>query len=430
MIHATCVLLLSTFVGAASLRADEAELTVVEGKYIRLATDLPPSEDFQNYVQAFDQAVPLWVEYWNRNLASVEGWRVNGYLMSDKAAFVRRGLIPASLPDFLHGYQSGDKLWVVHQPSSFYTLHLLLHEGSHSLAHRLFGGAGPPWYMEGTAEFLATHETSNGSANENDLAGLRIGVIPTSREASPYWGRIGLITDRRAEGKVPAIETVMRYGDTAHREVEPYAWSWAAAVLMEMYPEYQKPFRAAALQGRDTSPEFTRQFFQSLRKQWPVLSARWQLLCHDLDYGFDREANRVTLPDSLPLFAGSPLTMKLSVNQGWQSAPAMIRAGQSVMIEAEGRFQLRDDDAWVSEADGVTITYHRGQPLGQLVACVVPRMSTATRYLPKLDVVGIGAQGEITSVADGWLMFKVNESPNDIADNQGTLQLKLRPWTP
>jgi len=426
MIHATCVLLLSTLFGAASLRADEVELTIVEGKYIRLATDLPPSDDFQNYVQAFDQAVTLWVAYWNRDLASVDGWRVTGYLMSDKEAFVRRGLIPSSLPDFLHGYQSGDKLWVVYQPSSFYTLHLILHEGSHSLAHRLFGGAGPPWFMEGTAEFLATHETTS----EDNLAGLRIGVIPASREVSPYWGRIGLIADRRQEGKVPSIETVMRYGDTAHRDVEPYAWSWAAAVLMEMYPEYQKPFRAAALQGRDTSPEFTRQFFQSLRKQWPVLSARWQLLCHDLEYGFDRDANRVTLPDTLPLFAGSPLTMKLSANQGWQSTPAMIRAGQSVMIEAEGRFQLRRDESWVSEADGVTITYHRGQPLGKLVACVVSRMPSATRYSPKLEIVDIGAKGEITSPTDGWLMFKVNENPADIADNQGTLQLKLHPSTP
>jgi hypothetical protein len=421
MIHATCVLLLSTCFGFASLRADEARLTTVEGKYIRLATDLPPSEDFQNYVQAFDQAVPLWIKHWNRDLASAAGWRVTAYLMSDKSVFVRRGLIPSSLPDFLHGYQSGDKLWVVHQRSAFYTLHLLLHEGSHSLAHRLFGGAGPPWYMEGTAEFLATHEMTNA----NNPASLRIGMIPASREVSPYWGRIGLIADRRAEGKVPSIETVMRYGDAAHRDVEPYAWSWAAAVLMEMYPEYQKPFRAAALQGRDTSPEFTRQFFQSLRKQWPVLSARWQLLCLDLDYGFDRDANRIDLPETLPLFTGSPLAMELSVNQGWQSAPAMIRARQSVMVEAEGQFLLRDDEAWVSEADGVTITYHQGRPLGQLVACVVPRIQNATPYAPKLDVVGIGAKGKIISPADGWLIFKVNESPSDIADNQGTLQLSL-----
>ena len=395
---------------------DDAKLTVLDGKYIRLETDLPPSEDLQQYVQSFDQAVPLWVEYWNRDAASVSGWRVTAYLMSSKEAFLRRGLIPDSLPDFLHGYQSGDKLWIVNQASGFYTLHLLLHEGAHSIAHRFFGGAGPPWYMEGTAEFMATHEAGE--------AGIRIGVIPASREASPYWGRIGLIAARRSDSKIPSIETVMRYGDTAHRDVEPYAWSWAAAVLMEMYPEYRKLFHDAAPQGRDTSPQFTRNLFQSLRPQWPVLSARWQLLCEDLDYGFDREANRVTL-SLLSNFGPEPQVMSLASNRGWQSAPGMIRAGQSIRVKSEGRFQLKADPAWVSEADGVTITYERGRPLGQLLACVVPHVSPTTPSLPKLNVLAIGSENTVNASVDGWLLFRVNENPRDIADNQGTLHLTL-----
>lgn len=393
------------------------DLATIDGKYLRLITDLPASDSLRSSVAAFDEAVPLWLEYWNRDLSSVAGWRMTGYLMQDKSEFRKRDLIPDSLPDFVNGYQRGDQLWVVNQPSDYYSLHLLLHEGAHGMAQRLFGGAGPPWFMEGTAEFLATHE--------RDEAGLRLGVIPASKESSPFWGRIGLISERRSEGKLPTIESVMRYSDVAHREVEPYAWSWAAALLMEMYPEYRQRFRAAALKGRDTSAQFTRQYYQSLQHDWPVLTARWQLLCDDLEYGFDRERNRVLLDPSAP-FLRNPTSMKLMADQGWQAAPAKVRAGDHLQIDVTGQAQLRDDPAWRSGADGVTITYQRSLPLGRVVACVVPHVGSTERFLPKLQRFSVGASGELTVPQDGWLLLKINDFPGQLADNQGLLDVQIQ----
>jgi len=198
-----------------------------QGRHIRLVTDLADSDQLNRWVATFDDAVPQWARYWNRDADAVKDFRVTAYLMVDKSAFVAKGVLPRSLPDFRHGYQSGDSLWVNHQPSDYYNAHLLLHEGAHAIAAHFFGGGGPPWYSEGTAEWLSVHET----------APTRIGIIPESPESVIGWGRLELIAAGRDANRIPSIESVMRYGDTAHRDVEPYAWSWLAVALMETYPK-------------------------------------------------------------------------------------------------------------------------------------------------------------------------------------------------
>lgn len=402
-----------------TLAADTANLRIKEGRYVRLYSDIEDADDtLQTYVDSFDRAMPQWLAHWNQNTDSLDGWRVNAYLMRDRAEFERRGLIPANLPPFQNGYSQGNRIWVNEQPSEYYTLHLLLHEGCHALASQLFGGAGPPWYMEGTAEYLATHH------GEGDA--IRVAIIPASREASPYWGRIGLICDRRAEAKVPSIETVMRYGDTAHRDVEPYAWSWASAVLMEMYPEYRLAYREAATLGHDATPQFTRQLYAKLKPIWPALSARWTLLCNDMDYGFDQTASAVSLPAASQSIT-RPLAIDIAANRGWQAVPGMVKRGQRFDISCTGRFQLRDGDAWVSEPNGVTINYYRGRPLGQVIACVVGDHAQTQSTLPSLTTFEIGERAEITCPRDGWLLLKINDAPGDLANNHGTIHVNVLP---
>ncbi len=53
------------------------------------------------------------------------------------------------------------------------------------------------------------------SMSKDDAGNIQIGIIPASRQASPFWGRIGLIEDSRKRHQIPTIQTVMRYGLTA-----------------------------------------------------------------------------------------------------------------------------------------------------------------------------------------------------------------------
>lgn len=410
--------------------AAESMLTK-DGRHIRLVTDLPDSPQLNEYVAAFDAAVPQWAAYWQIAPERLQDWRLTAYLMNDKQAFIARGLLPRALPDFPNGYQAGDRIWVVNKPSVYYTRHLLLHEGTHALTWRLFGGSGPAWYMEGTAEFLGTHRWTV-DPRTGDGA-LTLASMPAERGEVPDWGRIELVTRGRQQGQVPTIETVMRYSDTAHRDVEPYAWSWLAVTLLEMYPEYRQPLRAAAQNGRDPSPQFTRAFYQQLQAQWPVLAARWRLLTHDMEYGFDTTRHRVDLSPRPTLEAGASESLTLAVTQGWQVAPFVLAAGEQVAISAEGRFTLREQpQRWESEAEGVTLEYHRGQPLGRLLACVLPLKPVTGRYLPELQVVAVGSSGQLTASEASWLLLKINEPAAELADNAGQLQLRfqLQPQVP
>ena len=418
----------------AGLRAaDESGLRQRQGRHIRLVTDLQESPQLDDWVAAFDAAVPLWSTFWTQDPDRLADWRVTAYVMTNKVDFADRGLIPAELPDFRFGYQSGNRLWVLHQPTIEYTRHLLLHEGAHGVSARLFGGGGPPWYSEGVAEFLSTNAwrvpAAAGATPNIDGGGepLRIGIIPTDPMSVAGWGRIELIAQARRDNRIPRIESVMRYGERAHRDVEPYAWSWLAVTLMEMYPEYREAFRDAAKRGGDASPQFNSKLFADLRAAWPNLSLRWWLLALDIDYGYDTARGAVAFPGKpIPIEKGS-VSFTVDATRGWQPAPFALRAGQTVSVTAQGRYTLRRPSnarAWESEADGVTIRYYQGKPLGQLVACLLPlRITDAAPNLPANPVQGIGSSGTITATSDSWLFLRVNEATGELGDNAGELSL-------
>lgn len=420
---AICIAAASPAVAQNGDSGDAGSWVTKQGRHIRLVTDLGDSDQLNRWVATFDDAVPLWASYWNRDADAVKDFHVTAYLMVDKSAFVAKGVLPRSLPDFRHGYQSGDSLWVNHQPSDYYNAHLLLHEGAHAIAAHFFGGGGPPWYSEGTAEWLSVHET----------APTRVGAVPDSPESVLGWGRLELIAAARDANRIPSIESVMRYGDTAHRDVEPYAWSWLAVTLMEMYPEYREAFRGAALGGRDTSPEFTRKLYRSLQRRWPELSARWRLLAADIDYGWQPERHRVDLPTDLPrLIGGREQRIELDVTHGWQTAPFKLMPGQTVNITAPGRFVIRrsetgdPNDDWESEATGVTLRYHRGRPIGQLVATLVSTQPAGDQpFVGVPEVTTIGAAHSLTATAESYLLLRINESSSGLADNAGTLSVGI-----
>ncbi|EMI21947.1 hypothetical protein RMSM_01124 [Rhodopirellula maiorica SM1] len=338
--------------------------------------------------------------------------------MQDKTPFLRAGLIDPRVPDFKQGYALGNSLWIVKQPSDYYTRHLLLHEGVHSLAFDQFGGAGPSWFMEGTAELLSTH---SGSA-----ATTEINQLPADRESVPYWGRLKLIRQRRDEGKIPTLETVMRYPANLNGDAERYAWCWAAAMLLSEYDEYRDVIVTAARSGRDSSSNFTRQIYQRLLPEWPAVIARWRLMCHELDYGFDWERERVDLAVDQPQWNGQPISRDIAAAKGWQSLGVRLPAGIRFKISAQGRCVIakRDKD-WQSEANGVTIEYVNGRPLGQLIACLVPLRQTSQPLCEPLEIVSVKDEIELQTTAESWLVLQINDDVAQRADNSGSYAIEL-----
>ncbi len=414
------VFLLILLVSASSVTAVAGEIIQRNGRHIDLTTDLESAAEAESLVASFDAAAGQWVKFWNLSDDTIADWKVQAFVIRDKSLFRSKGLIPNHIPEFPFGYAAGNSIWVLAQQSEYYTRHLLLHEGVHALAFYHFHGAGPTWFMEGTAELLATH-SGHGAATI-------INQIPANRTSVPYWGRFKLMKQLRAQSSVPTIESVMRYTPSLTGNVETYGWSWAAAMILSAYPDYRAAFLAAADNGPDDGPGFNRQLFHQIGQQkWPVLAARWRLMCHDLDYGFDWSREKVSLSETDPIWNGDSVQTRVAANRGWQSVGVRFSPGTSLLLQPKGQVVLATEPMpWLSQPAGITIAYHGGRPLGQLLACIVPNAADRGSKLTPLEIIPIEAETALSFDTYGWLLLRVNDAVGDLADNSGAYELTVR----
>jgi hypothetical protein len=412
------ILMVVALLGGLSASADDS-LRRLKGQFLQLTTDLESQVEAQRLVDSFDAAVPQWIGFWNLAEADLTGFRVDAFVMRDKSRFEREGLIPANVPDFPFGYAMGQQLWVHAQPSEYYTRHLTLHEGVHCFAFAAFNGAGPTWFQEGTAELLSTHQ---GVGPE-----LKVNRIPARREDVPYWGRFTLMNSLREQGKMPSLSAVMGYQPDLRGDVQTYGWSWAANMLLDAYPEYHDALLTAARQGEVTGPGFNRQLQQSLLDHWPILLSRWRVMCHELDYGFDWSRERVALSTKDPVWSGKPITVEVAADRGWQSIGVRVPRGSRLQFGASGEVILATTTKpWNSQPAGITYEFHRGRPLGQLLACLLPNAvdpeDLATEPLPIHNV----SEGQVLQVPEfSWLLLRVNDAVSQLGDNEGSYRVVI-----
>ena len=393
------------------------DFTRVSGQHIRLTTDVAPDEAAE-LVASFDAAVPQWAKLLELDPKRLDDWSVNAWVMRDVNRFYNAKQIAADVPDFPYGYALNNRVYVKAQPSHYYTRHLLLHEGTHSLAIEFFGGGGPTWFMEGTAEWLGTHR---GSKDD-----IEIGTIPGSSEEVPYWGRFTALKQLRDEERLPSIETVMRYRPNLLGEVPTYGCAWAAIRMMRAYPNYRPLILKSNTRVRKTTMVFNRLLGQDLSPEWPIFAARWRLWTEAMDYGFDPQRNLTQLSVEDPLWDGKPIKREIAADRGWQSVGVRVPAGRTVKVRANGSVTLASDPKpWLSYPDGVTIRYERGKPLGQLIGLVLPNRIPGGETLPALKRITIGESSEILIEQASWLLLRVNDAAGELGDNTGAYEVML-----
>lgn len=396
-------------------------LNKIEGQHLTVYTDCPMTLEIAALARVFDAAYPQWCDFFGVQ-PGVRSWRMRGFLMRERERFRRLGVLPDWLPPFENGYSVGDILWCTDQASEYYRRHLILHEGTHGFLRAHFGEFVSPWYNEGIAELLGTHRW--------DGKQLVLGYIPRSREECPLWGRVKIIRDAVAAGQVLSLDQVLAFGPTAHREVEPYGWCWAAAALFEHDPRFRDTFRKSfRLVGEGP---FNAQFVAQFAGQWLTAQWQWIILLSNLDYGYDfpREAADFQRGQAI-LTRGQ--RVRILADRGWQNSGCWVEAGQAYDVAAEGRFVVAQDEVpWESEPQGVTIRYIQGRPLGMLLAAVVPQGVPDPRQ--ELNAEGgffrayaVGSQCVLKPARSGTLFFRINDAPAELADNRGNLLVTIKP---
>jgi hypothetical protein len=418
----------------ARLRA--AGIRRLDGRHLVLYTDLRGDPEVDRLPAVFDQAVPQWASYFGVEESKTRNWQARGFLIKDRQRFEALGLMPGPGDDqFVNGISRGAQLWLYDQPTVYYRRHLLLHEGTHAFMASMLGGCGPGWFMEGTAELMATHRLDERSGQ------LTLRIMPSDRDEVPMLGRIELIRDAREEGHTLGLSAVMQIDNRRLLENESYAWCWAACIFLDSQPRYRERFRSLRRHVEDS--HFNDILRRDFEDDWDDLNHEWQAFVSSLDHGFDSERMAIDFRRGEPLRRGERKPVEIDVARGWQSTRVRLDAGKSYRLSGSGRFQIAEETsadgkklAWPCEAGGVTIEYYAGRPLGMLLGAIVP-----TRFAPaSSDAAGgsgdagqdgiaanffrpieVGLGTTIESPVSGTLYLRVNDAPGRLRDNRGTL---------
>ncbi len=406
-------------VGSVAL---SGRMRTLRGRHLLLVTDLPSSPGVDELPRIFDQAISQWATYFGVHVNAFADWKIRGCLMRNDQRFRDQGFLPDDLPPFLHGYQRGDELWVREQPSEYYQRHLLLHEGTHAFMRMALGGTGADWYMEGVAEFLATHRYRAGR--------LELRAFPRSREEVPQWGRIKLIRDAIAANQSRSLLEALQLGGNDFRRVDSYAWAWAAIVFLESQPRYASEVAELRNQAALPPAEFTTRFWQSLQTDRRQLQDAWEVFLAQLDYGYEPTADAIVYRAVMPFAETSRISVE--TDRGWQSTGLRLSAGRVYRIRAHGRYQLvAGEEVWWSEAGGVSLEYQDGMPLGQLIGAFSTEISTEISTGAPLEQasfaspIAVGVDCELRPQRDAVLFLRINEPAGRRKDNQGTLRVQI-----
>ncbi|NQT17033.1 MAG: hypothetical protein HQ582_30025 [Planctomycetes bacterium] len=219
------------------------------------------------------------------------------------------------------------------------------------------------------------------------------------------------------------LADVIAYPPSAHRDTGPYAWSWAAAALLDGHPRYRDRFRQLRrfVRGADLSDRFRR----LVGDDWDSLATEWQVFVANIEYGYDVARMAIDFTPGRPLAEGGA-SAGVAADRGWQDSGLMLEAGVAYRIGASGRYQVADEpEIWWCEPGGVSIRYYQGRPLGVLLAAVRAETSGAEGLSPLVEPIAVGLGTTLSPAESGTLFFRINDSAAELADNAGELSVRV-----
>ncbi|MDG1897683.1 MAG: hypothetical protein P8J37_22520 [Fuerstiella sp.] len=419
--------------GLNAARLAQAGIRRYESRRLILLSDLP--EEIVAHLPAIaDQLFDRLESHFGKLPASIDDsdFQVTGHLIDNEQAFRAAGLMPSETFTFDHGRHWNYQFWMFDTEQDYYRRHLLLHEFTHCFMTCECGMQQLPasWYMEGMAEFFATHRLVN---QQGTPARVEFGVFPESFEDFEGWGRISEIRrsfQRRGSADaanpehltITTLEDVMPDHAKNFTQYSQYATSWALCWFLQTHPDYRDPFRSlATLRTGDEISETVRQLRGHLQ---PRLGTDWLLFVESLREHYD-------VNHSFPVHSKTPLTandlktgiakFQVQADLDWQDSGLRLAAGESVNVKCTGHFSVNDQPhLWMSEPQGVSIEYFSGLPLGQVVATLV---SDAGVSMTSRISVGTGKTIRTSQNVSVWL--QVNDSSASRRNNAGTVDVEF-----
>lgn len=408
--------------------ARRAGLRVLAGRHLVLATDRPAraGDGVEELPAVFDQAFDAWCRHYGMDPAAHAGWRCFGCLVVNPERFRAAGLLPDTVPRFENGFCSANRFWLREQSNPAYRRHLLLHEGAHAFTLTLRGMAAPLWYNEGIAEFLATHRLEFDAEGGPRFVHTPIPDRPSDVE---QLGRIETLRELRATGQAPALEDVLALSVGEHGAIADYAASWAAVALLAGHPTSAGAF--ATLERGPLEPDFNARL--AALPGWDAARAArdFDAFTAEVDYGWSFPRMAIDWSAGEPL--QRPRTVAVEAGRGWQNSGARLVAGRHYSFTAAGRAEMGTVEdgrsgqvtTLESEADGMSLEWYRGRPVGRLLAAQWVEPADGGR--PRFEILAEGKDGEFTGAVAGPLYLRLNGPPGRLAERAGAIAVTLVP---
>lgn len=400
-------------------RAAEFGVRKYVSERLILYTDLDPAVA-EPLPKLIDQAYAAWIEYFGELPPNREGtpYQITGYLIDQPQRFVDAGMLPEGPPMFRFGRHLRAEFWMNKMNSDYYRRHLLIHEATHCFMTATLQQYPSRWYLEGMAEYFGTHRLHPDGTVE-------FGVMPDQSEDFPGLGRIELIQQQLAQGKSASLATLGSYtgADWDQPLPVPYAWSWAVCEFLNRHPRYRERFRE--LGQHMEANDFRRYMEEHFAPESDLLEAEWGEYIRRLDFGMDIPASAFVTASGPLKALEAPVTVSVEAARGWQSTGLKVAAGTAVHLQATGEVVLdQHPRPWVSEPQGISITYAAGQPVGRLLAAVLapPDTQSSTAF----TVVPVGREANFIPERTGELWLRVNDTGSGVKNNTGSYQATIR----
>lgn len=405
-----------------------------ESRRLVLLSDLP-SEQVAHLPALADQLFDRLEQHFGRlpPASDHSEFQVTGCLIQNEDLFRSAGLMPSSAFSFRHGRHRNYQFWMFNTEHDYYRRHLLFHEFVHCFMTCESGmqDIPPLWYIEGMAEYFATHRLPTGA---NPPVSVEFGIMPEGNIGFDGWGRISELQRSFTQPmkvatspmlKIASLSEVMPDAVSEFQDDFQYASSWALCWLVNRHPVYSEVFRPLSLLR--TRQEFVTAAATLRGACERLLKVDWLLFCEALEAGYDADRSfpvHCQQPLSLSeISAAEPAQFTLHASRDWQDTGLRLKKGAAVRVICNGRCIVNDKPKpWVSEPQGVSVEYFRGRPLGQVVAVIVSEdgESISARLT-------VGRDGTLTAPVDGSLWLQVNDSSGSRFNNDGTLQISMTP---
>ena len=367
-----------------------------QSKNFMVRTDLPPDEA-KDLLKRLETMLGLIEKYFEHKLNSPIGMIV----VKDLSAWPRE-MVNQFEPAGLHSVETGGGVTIAHTTQSVATGQVLdakavvyaiadrgtpQHEAVHAYCVLSFGRTGPTWYSEGMAE---------------------IGQYWTDKGLGVHCHDVVLKYLKSQDPK--ELTEIVDVADSTGDSWENYAWRWVLCHMLANNPNYAprfKPLGLGLLNAKDVSFESV---YGPMARE---INFEYQFFLRHIDQGYRADLCAWDWKAKYPSCKGSTaFTVKIDANKGWQPSRVSVEADQSYDFSASG--------TWKTRSGGTAVDADGGEDsAGKLVGVIFDDYKLSEPF-------ELGAYGSFTPPQSGSLMLRCEDKWNELADNSGKMQVRLK----